>query len=174
MATFHLHSSFHIWTLARDHSPWTHHILHLWNTSNEPSLSSLERRPRGCHRAESSLSPELCRQDGYHQGHQVPGAPRVTLSFSMFLSSPLSPQGTDRAKRQVKALVSFSPVWSWGTLTTLLSGKNLFPPLLLQRWPVTNISTWPLSLVELNSQSIGSGNAQPCPVSLSFFSNQIL
>ena len=56
-------------------------------------------------------------------------------------------QGTDRAKKQTIALVSSCPVWSHGPLTTLLSGQNLLPLLLLRRWPEISISTWPCSLV---------------------------
>ena len=56
-------------------------------------------------------------------------------------------QGTDRAKRQTKALVPSCLVWSRGRLATLLSGQNIFPLFLLWRWLVKNISTWPWSLV---------------------------
>ena len=104
--------------------------------------SSPEGRRRGCHRAELALGPGPCRSAGLSS--EASGA-RDTTSDSypirvLFLGGG-TPKGPDRAKRQEKALVSSSLVWSQRPLKTLLSGKNLFPSFLLERWSEASIST---------------------------------
>ena len=65
-------------------------------------------------------------QSGYHQEHQVPGAPPTPLTTSMYLFSGVEIQGTDRAKKQIMTLVSSCPVWfPWPFDHTALCPKTL-------------------------------------------------
>ena len=90
---FYLQSSFHTWNSATSHSPWPHHILHLWDTSNKPS-----RPPqKGDAGAVTGLSWLWAQghvdQLVYDQRHQVPGIPPVTLILFTSFSSGVEPPG---------------------------------------------------------------------------------
>ena len=106
--------------------PWPHPMLQLWVSSNEPCQLSQEGRNWGYHEAKYALDTGTCPQTGYHQKHQVPGAPPMPLTISMYLFSGVEIQGTDRVKKQAMTLVSSCPMgFPWSLDHNALCPKTL-------------------------------------------------
>ena len=146
MTTLHFRYCIHAGNFATSHQPGPHYILHLWVTSNEPSHAPQKGDPV---LSEGWVSPEPRAVYTSWLSPGTSGARGITSDsgYLCVLVLGWKLQGTDRAKRQTKALVPSCLVWSRGRLATLLSGQNIFPLFLLWRWLVKNISTWPWSLV---------------------------
>ena len=155
--------------------PWPHSMLQMWVSSNEPCQPSQEGRTRLYHEAKYALDSGTCPQTGYHQEHQVPGAPPMPLTTSMYLFSGVEIQGTDRVKKQVMTLVSSCPVWVprpfdhttlWPkTLSSFASSKVACE---LHQHLTVKPGGW-----NSTHNQLGPRDVQACPVFLSFFSNQI-
>ena len=142
--------------------PWPHSMLQVWVSSNEVCQPSQEGRTWGYHEAEYALDSGTCPQTGYHQKHQVPGAPPMPLTISMYLFSGVEMPRNWQKKKKKKLWLLFhlAPCDSQGPLTTLLLAQNS-PLLLPQRWLVNNISPYCEAWwLKLNSQSAGT---QWCP-----------
>ena len=138
--------------------PWPHSMLQMWVSSNEPCQPSQEGRTRLYHEAKYALDSGTCPQTGYHQEHQVPGAPPTPLTTSMYLFSGVEIQGTDRVKKQAMTLVSSCPVWFPRPFDHT---KNSFLYFFFKGglW-ITSAPDYEAWWLKLNSQSAGT---QRCP-----------
>ena len=147
MATFPLPTFLSCLELGYRTTTIPHPRLQLWVSSNEPCQPSQEGRTWGYHEAECALDSGTCPQTCYHQEHQVPGAPSMPLTISMYLFSRVEmPRNWEQIKKK-SFFFHLAPCDSNGPLTTLLSAQKLFLPFLLQSWLVNNISTWLSSLM---------------------------
>ena len=153
--------------------PWTHPMLHLWVSSNKACQPSHEGRTWGYHEADYALNSGKCPQTAYHRENQVPEHHQCLYFHVLVLRSRNAKEMIEQRNNWL--LFHLAPCDSHVPLTTLLSAQKLFPPFLLQRWLVNNISTRLWSLVDGNSthNQLGPRDVQPCPVFLSFFSKEI-
>ena len=155
--------------------PWPHPMLQLWVSSKEPCQPSQEGRTWGYHEAEYALDSGTCPQTGYHQEHQVPGAPPMPLTISIYLFSGVEmPRNWESKKTSNDSCFIFPCVIPTALLPHYFVPKNSFLFCFLKGgfWIISapDCEAWWL---ESTHSQLGPRDIQPCPESLSFFSHQV-
>ena len=146
--------------------PWPHPMLHLWVSSNEacqPSQEGYHERTWGYHEAEYALDSGMCPQTGYHQEHQVPGAPPMPLTISMYLFSevemPRNWYSKETSNDSCFILPHVIPTVLWPHY--FLPKNSLIYSFFKDGLWITSAHDCEAWWLELNSQSSGT---QRCPV----------
>ena len=145
-------------------------MLQLWVSSNEPCQPTQEGRTWGYHETEYVLDKLVITRSIRCQGHHQ------CLWLSPCTSSQKQKcQWSYRAKKQVMTLVSSCPMWFPGPFdhTALWPKSRSSIPSSkvaceLHQHPTVKPGGW-----NSTHRQLGLRDVQPCPVFLSFFSNQI-
>ena len=159
-STTNLPSILGIWPTGQP--PWPHSMLQLWVSSNEPCQPSQEGRTWGYHEAEYALDSGTCAQSGYHQEHQVPGAPPMPLTISMYLFSGVEmPRNWESKKTSNDSCFIFPCVIPTALLPHYFVPKNSFLFCVFKGGLcITSAPGSEAWCLEFNSQSAGT---QRCP-----------